>query len=110
MPRKHKVENQQATAAARMERGATEATDAVVGPRTPTHEQIAARAYELYLGRAGAPGSSEDDWLRAERELSQATAPPPAADDASQTRAPRRASRPQAGMTKSWLEARVGKA
>lgn len=31
-------------------------------------EQIRTRAYELYLGRAGAPGDEVEDWLRAERE------------------------------------------
>ena len=33
-------------------------------------ERIAARAYELYLARGGADGQAEDDWLAAERELS----------------------------------------
>ena len=35
----------------------------------PTHEQIAARAYELYLGRGSLDGYSEEDWLIAEAEL-----------------------------------------
>lgn len=35
----------------------------------PTHEQIASRAYEIYLERAGAPGDALQDWTRAEREL-----------------------------------------
>lgn len=35
----------------------------------PTHEQIARRAYELYLARGGRHGSHEQDWLQAEREL-----------------------------------------
>ena len=34
----------------------------------PTHEAIAARAYELYLER-GEHGFDVDDWLRAEAEL-----------------------------------------
>ena len=37
----------------------------------PSREEIAQRAYELYLARGGADGSEQDDWLRAERELQQ---------------------------------------
>lgn len=33
------------------------------------HEEIARRAYELYLERGGADGHAEDDWLQAEREI-----------------------------------------
>ena len=32
-------------------------------------EDIALRAYQIYLERAGAPGNPLDDWTRAEREL-----------------------------------------
>ena len=44
-------------------------------PKTPvqpdiTHEQIAMRAYELFLQEGGAHGHHIDHWLRAERELS----------------------------------------
>ena len=35
----------------------------------PTHEEIALRAYEIYLERGGAPGDALEDWVRAEREL-----------------------------------------
>jgi hypothetical protein len=35
----------------------------------PTEEQIARRAYELYLARGGQHGHDEQDWLQAEREL-----------------------------------------
>ena len=35
----------------------------------PTHEEIASRAYEIYLERGGAPGDASQDWTRAEREL-----------------------------------------
>jgi hypothetical protein len=34
-----------------------------------THEQIAQRAYELYLARGGGQGDAVGDWLAAEREL-----------------------------------------
>ncbi len=37
--------------------------------RGPTHEEIARRAYELFLARGGAPGHQDEDWLQAEREL-----------------------------------------
>ena len=39
----------------------------------PTQDQIAARAYEIYLERGRTPGDPMQDWLRAERELA---APP----------------------------------
>lgn len=35
-----------------------------------TQEQIAQRAYEIYLERRGTPGDPMQDWLRAEAELS----------------------------------------
>jgi hypothetical protein len=35
----------------------------------PTHEQIARRAYELFLARGGQHGNHEQDWQQAEREL-----------------------------------------
>ena len=38
----------------------------------PSHEQVALRAYEIYLERNGAPGDPHSDWLRAEAELSPA--------------------------------------
>ena len=35
----------------------------------PTHEEIALRAYQIYLERGGTPGNPMEDWTRAEREL-----------------------------------------
>jgi len=35
----------------------------------PTHDEIALRAYHIYLQRNGAPGNPFDDWKQAEREL-----------------------------------------
>jgi hypothetical protein len=35
----------------------------------PTTEEIALRAYHIYLERGGTPGNPLDDWTRAEREL-----------------------------------------
>lgn len=34
-----------------------------------THEQIARRAYEIFLARGGQHGHHEQDWQQAEREL-----------------------------------------
>jgi hypothetical protein len=35
----------------------------------PSHEQIAARAYGLWLARGAHDGDAFEDWLRAESEL-----------------------------------------
>ena len=37
----------------------------------PTHQEIAARAYQVYLERGRLPGHDVDDWLQAEYELMQ---------------------------------------
>jgi hypothetical protein len=37
----------------------------------PTDEEIAVRAYHIYLERGGVEGNPDDDWLQAKRELSQ---------------------------------------
>jgi len=46
-------------------------------PRTakthPSREEIALRAYHIYLERGGAPGNELEDWTRAERELLEKT-------------------------------------
>ncbi len=39
--------------------------------RVPTQEQIELRAYELYLKRRGEGASALDDWLAAEKELTE---------------------------------------
>jgi hypothetical protein len=44
-----------------------EATDPA--RRQPTEEEIAVRAYHIYLERGGAEGDPTEDWLQAEREL-----------------------------------------
>lgn len=38
----------------------------------PAQDEIAVRAYHIYLERGGAVGNPEDDWLQAERELMEA--------------------------------------
>jgi hypothetical protein len=35
----------------------------------PAREEIAQRAFELFLARGGQHGHHEEDWLRAEREI-----------------------------------------
>jgi len=35
----------------------------------PTHDEIALRAYHIYLQRHGAPGNPFDDWKQAEQQL-----------------------------------------
>ena len=35
----------------------------------PSEQEIAARAYEIFLSRGATDGSDLDDWLQAEREL-----------------------------------------
>jgi hypothetical protein len=35
----------------------------------PTREEIALRAYQIYLERGGTPGNELEDWTLAEREL-----------------------------------------
>jgi hypothetical protein len=42
-----------------------------VGVAAPTNEQIARRAYELYLERGEKPGGDREDWMAAEKELSE---------------------------------------
>ncbi len=37
----------------------------------PATEEIALRAYHIYLERGGAPGNALEDWTRAERELQE---------------------------------------
>jgi hypothetical protein len=39
--------------------------------KLPTHQQISARAYQLYLERGRQDGHEIDDWLQAEYELMQ---------------------------------------
>jgi hypothetical protein len=39
----------------------------------PTHEQIALRAYHIFLERGSTPGDPMEDWLRAERELMESS-------------------------------------
>jgi len=42
--------------------------------RTPSTDEIAGRAFELFQRRGGEPGHALEDWLEAERELRQMSA------------------------------------
>jgi len=37
--------------------------------RRPSHDEIAKRAFEIYLSRGEWPGRDVEDWLEAERQL-----------------------------------------
>jgi hypothetical protein len=49
--------------------GSATPANVVTSPR-PTHEEIARRAYEIFLARGGEDGHDVADWLQAEKELS----------------------------------------
>ena len=38
----------------------------------PSYDEIALRAYHIYLERSRTPGDTMQDWLQAERELTEA--------------------------------------
>jgi hypothetical protein len=50
----------------------------------PTREQIEMRAYQMYIERGAQDGSAVEDWLAAERELTQQMAPQTASAKATQ--------------------------
>ena len=52
--------------------------------REPSGENIARRAYELYIQRSGEHGKDVEDWFRAERELRDEPRAGPAKTRASQ--------------------------
>jgi hypothetical protein len=49
--------------------GTSKKTKRVVTP--PTYDEIALRAYHIYLERGSTAGDPMEDWLRAERELAE---------------------------------------
>ena len=57
---------------------------AMFGSREPSGEEIARRAHELYLQRGGEHGKDVEDWVRAEKELSDEPVAGPAKTRASQ--------------------------
>ena len=62
-----------------------------------TSEDVARRAYELFLSRDGQHGRDVDDWLEAERQLrSNGTPARPVHRSASRSRAAKTTARPRA--------------
>jgi hypothetical protein len=59
--------------AATVESVAAVKVESVVTRYSPTNEEIAALAYSYWVARGHQDGCQEEDWLRAERELSQRT-------------------------------------
>ena len=57
---------------------------AMLGRREPAGEEIARRAHELYLQRGGEHGKDVEDWVRAEKELSDEPVVEPAKTKAAQ--------------------------
>src|SRR4051812_45788851 len=53
----------------RMPHNAVSNTSATTNNWSPTHDEIAAQAYQIYLREGGAEGRDMDHWLRAEAEL-----------------------------------------
>ena len=50
----------------------TETIETGVAPTArPTEEEIAVRAYHIFLERGGTEADPTDDWLQAERELTE---------------------------------------
>ena len=49
----------------------TQGTDERTASQKPTHDQIAAKAYELYVQHGRQEGRSEEYWLRAEQWLTE---------------------------------------
>jgi len=62
-------------------------------PEDPRQEEIAKRAYELYLQRGSTPGYELDDWLAAKAELTAAGTSRKAIADAESPNETRRAGR-----------------
>ena len=54
------------------------------GHREPSGEEIARRAYELYIQRGSEHGKDVEDWVRAEKELSAEPVTGPAKTRATQ--------------------------
>jgi hypothetical protein len=58
----------------------SESVDPFAGD-VPTHDEIQLRAYRIYVERGGQHGCDLDDWLQAERELTEEHAAGPSGND-----------------------------
>ncbi len=68
-PRKTKLSEKPATRRRRPDRAPASSPEAASLASAAIHEQIAARAYELFLARGGQHGDDWADWFRAEAEV-----------------------------------------
>jgi hypothetical protein len=57
---------------------------AMIEQKEISRQDIAQRAYELYVQRGGEPGYDVQDWVRAEKELGAGTVATPAKRKAAQ--------------------------
>ncbi len=62
-----------------MAKTATSAPKKTPAVKSPTREEIALRAYHIFLRRKGMPGDPNADWLLAEHELLTESAKKPKA-------------------------------
>ncbi len=82
---------------------------------SPDRQEVARRAYELFVSRGGEHGHDKEDWYQAEQELTRSARPanlerpvanpgdrepPRGADTSASKRAPSRAVRPKAAGKK----------
>jgi hypothetical protein len=65
----------------------------------PGQDEIARRAYEIFLQRGSVPGHETDDWLQAEAELSGGGGQSAAAETAAPVRRPAPENRREAGSS-----------
>ena len=69
MPRKTKTPDRPIARTRRKSPGATVSPEGASPSSRVFHQEIAARAYELYLARGGQHGDDWADWFRAEAEV-----------------------------------------
>ena len=62
------IKGEKTSAPKAVKAGGTKATVSAA-KAAPTHEEIATRAYELYLARGAEHGHDAEDWAQAESEL-----------------------------------------
>ena len=73
-PRAATVKNEEGTAPKAAAKGSSKKATSIsekAAPRVPTHEEIAHLARHYWAERGHTHGQAEQDWLRAERELTQ---------------------------------------
>lgn len=66
---KNKTGARAAAVTAAMPEATSTTTTVVAATTAPSREEIAKRAYEIYVARGQTPGRELEDWIQAEREL-----------------------------------------